>query len=282
MRARLLLVAATLLGLAACQSAKPAAQAAREEMAGPPIVYPAETKRRILAIAVREWQEFGAPEIDFTNGAAQPLLSGLAENDPRVFPNVLAYWNAVRSGWEDYIRDQKLLYQSGNGAWSDEAWSAAFISYVMRSAGVDRDDFPWSAGHRNYIDALIQRHRTYGPAAVFQVYDVTQYAPQPGDLVCADRSLPLSRRITSVAERLAELGSSRPMHCDIVVEVQPGRIGTIGGNVGHSVAKSWFPTDAYGYLLRRLPPRHESERTFFAVIRTNIADPALIALRSGG
>ena len=278
---RRLLAAGALLGLAACQAA-PVTEPGSEELAGPPVAYPADTKRRILAIAMREWQDFGAPEIDFTGFTARPLLAGLPETDPRVFPNLLAYWNSVRSGWQDYIRDQKLLYEAGNGAWTREAWSAAFVSYVMRSAGVDRDDFPWDAGHRTYIDALIQRHRLYGPAAVFQVYDVTQYAPRPGDLICADRSRPLDRRLTSVAERLAEIGRPRGMHCDIVVELQPGRVAAIGGNVGNSVSRSWFPTDADGYLLRREPPLDPSERSFFAVIRTSIPDPPLIARGPAG
>lgn len=275
------LVPAALLLLAACQSGPPARQAVREEPPGPPIAYPAETKRRIIEIAKREWQEFGAPEIDFTGYVAQPVYRGVPENDPRVFPNVLAYWNAVRPGWERYIRKEKSLYQSGAGAWTDEAWSAAFVSYVMRSAGVDRDDFAWNAGHRNYIDAILQRQQTYGASAVFQVYDVNQYAPRPGDLVCADRSSPLSGRISTVAERMAEIGQSRGMHCDLVVEVQYGRIGAIGGNVSQSVTKSWFPTDANGYLLRRVPPQQESERTFFTVIRTGISDPVLVSYRGG-
>ena len=278
---RTFLLAAALLGVTACQSAPPK-QVAREDVPGPPITYPAEAKRRMIAIALREWQEFGAPEVDQTGYVARPLFAGVPENDPRVFPNILAYWNSIRSGWEVYIRNSKARYQGGAGAWTDEAWSAAFISYVMRSAGIDRDDFPWSAGHRNYIDAILQRHRAYGASAVFQAYDINQVAPRPGDLVCADRSTPLSQRISSVAERLAEIGRSRGMHCDLVVEAQYGRIAAIGGNVAQSVAKSWFPVDQNGYLLRRWPPQHESERTFFAVIRTNIADPLLVSMSPPG
>ncbi len=273
---RALLFVVLLFGLAACAGAERAAPSPAD-IAGPPIAYPPETKRRILAIAIREWQEFGAPEVDYSMGTARPIFDGVREDDPRVFPNVLAYWNAVRNGWEDYIRDQKTLYQAGQGGvWTDAAWSAAFISYVMRSAGVDHDDFPWSAGHRNYVDALIERHATYGLDAVFHVYDLEQYAPRPGDLICADRSLPASQRITSVAERVAEFGASRGMHCDIVVDVQPGRVAAIGGNVGHSVTRSWFPTDESGRLLRF--PAGYGDRTFFAVIRTNIPDDAPIAV----
>lgn len=244
---------------------------AQPEPDWPPISYPAGIRERIVAIAEREWREFGAGEIDFTTGEPVPLATGLHETDPRIFPNVMAYWNAVRGRWADYIRDEKFRYQAGEAAWASEAWSAVFVSYVMRTAGIDRDDFPWDAGHRNNIDALIERYNRYGAAAAFTPYDLENYAPRPGDLICADRSRPVEARITTVAERAAESGQSRGMHCDIVTVVQAGRIGAIGGNVADSVSRSWFPTDAYGRLLRPMAGV-PGERTFFAVIRLNVPE----------
>ncbi|MFN4088606.1 MAG: DUF2272 domain-containing protein [Alphaproteobacteria bacterium] len=255
-----------LLFLAACAAVPPPAPE-REE---PPIAYPSAVRDRIVGIAEREWRAFGGAEIDFADGTPREVRPGVHESDPRVFANILAYWNAVRGPWTGYIRDERARYRSGAPTWVAEAWSAVFVSYVMRSAGIDRDDFPWDAGHRNYVDALIARQDRYGAAAAFQPYDVEDYAPEPGDLVCADRSRPVSARIGSVAERAAEAGRSRGMHCDIVAVVEPGRVGAIGGNVADTVALSWFPTDALGRLLR--PASGDpGERTFFAVIRLKVA-----------
>lgn len=265
-----LLAASALLALAAC-AGRPAATVSEAEPEWPPISYPASVRERIVEIAEREWRAFGGTEIDYGDGTANELYGGLRETDPRVFPNVLAYWNSVRGPWADYVRDEKARYQAGQAAWTAQPWSAVFVSYVMRSAGIDRDDFPWDAGHRNYIDALIERHGRYGAAAAFEPYDLEQYAPRRGDLICADRSRPVEQRIATVAERAAEAGRPRGMHCDIVAVVEPGRVGAISGNVADSVARSWFPTDAYGRLLRT-PPSTPGERTFFTVIRLNVPD----------
>ena len=269
--------ACLLLALGACAATPPEQPLAPSEPDWPPISYPASVRERIVGIAEREWREFGATEVDFSTGTAQELFAGLRETDPRIFPNVMAYWNSVRGPWADYIRDEKFRFQAGEPTWTTEAWSAVFVSYVMRTAGIDRDDFPWDAGHRNYIDALIERHRTYGAAAAFEPYDLENYAPRPGDLICADRSRPVERRITTVAERAAETGRSRGMHCDIVTVVEVGRVGAIGGNVADSVARSWFPTDAAGRLLRGDPVSAPGERTFFTVVRLNVPEPAIAA-----
>jgi hypothetical protein len=47
-------------------------------------------------------------------------------------------------------------------------------------------------------------------------------------------------------------------HCDIVTEVQPGRLVTIGGNVNHSVSVTRVPTDSRGLI---------TEPKYFAVIK---------------
>ena len=269
-----LLLAAGLFLLSAC-AGRPPSTAVPAEREWPPISYPASMRARIVEIAEREWRDFGGTEIDFSTGTANEVYTGLRETDPRIFPNILAYWNAVRGRWAGYIREEKSRYQAGQPAWTAEAWSAVFVSYVMRTAGIDGDDFPWDAGHRNYIDALIERQARYGVAAAFQPYDLEQYAPRRGDLICADRSRPADARITTVADRAAEIGSSRGMHCDIVTVVEAGRVGAIGGNVADSVSRSWFPTDGYGRLLRGAPNTGNGERTFFTVIQLNVPDPAV-------
>lgn len=267
-----LAVLVALLFLAACAGPRPAP----EPESHPPISYPAQAKERILSIAYREWLEFRRPVLDQTGSEAEQLRQGYEEGDPQVFAHLQAYWNAVRPEYAGYVRQQRRRYRSGvrEGLWTGEPWSAAFISYVMRSAGIDLDDFEWDAGHRNYVDAAIRSTRRYGREAVFQPYEITEYAPQVGDLVCSDRTMPASERIRTLAERTTELGSDRGMHCDIVVQTLSGRIAVIGGNVRDAVTLSFLPTDREGRLIPWQPADGPETRTFFTVLRTNIPDPS--------
>ena len=55
-----------------------------------------------------------------------------------------------------------------------------------------------------------------------------------------------------------------PGHCDIVVEVRPGEVHAIGGNVRDSVSRSVFPLDANGFL------SPISARPYFTVIENTL------------
>src|SRR5487761_789895 len=90
------------------------------------------------------------------------------------------------------------------------AWSAAFVSYVMRIAGAG-SRFPYSDAHATYID--IAKEMTDGTATGWLIAAAAPdaYAPQPGDLICLGRG---------AAARLTydDLPAGRfPSHCDIVV-----------------------------------------------------------------
>lgn len=262
-----------LLFLAACAGPRQTPEPAPERY--PPISYPYQAKERILSIAYREWLEFRRPVLDQTGEEQRQLSKGYEEGDPEVFPHLQAYWNAVRPDYAGYVRQQRSRHRAGvkQGQWAGEPWSAAFISYVMRSAGIDLDDFEWDAGHRNYVDAAIRSEQRYGQEAVFLPHEITDYAPQVGDLVCSDRSMPPQERIRSLSEREAELDGPRGMHCDIVVETAPGRIAAIGGNVRDAVTLSYLPVNAQGYLVPWQPEDGAETRTFFTVLQTNIPDP---------
>lgn len=270
-RTPLLTVLASVVFLAACAGPRPAP----EPESYPPVSYPPQAKERILSIAYREWLEFGQPILDQTGEEARLLRRGYEESDPQVFPHLQAYWNAVRPEYAGYVREQRRRYRAGvrEGLWRGEPWSAAFTSYVMRSAGIHLYDFEWDAGHRNYVDAAIRSVDRYGREAVFQPYEITEYAPRVGDLVCSDRTMPISERIRTLAQRKAEIGSDRGMHCDIVVQTMAGRIAVIGGNVRDAVTLSFLPTDGAGRLIPWQPVDGAETRTFFTVLRTNIPDP---------
>lgn len=245
---------AALLLLALLQACAPA-PAPTPVAIEPPLSYPPSARDRMLRIATAEWEEWGRQASD-----APPLTR---ESDAANFPRVLAYWRAVPEGDAPIARNRARYRWGSADTWREPAWSAAFISFVMQGAGVDRREFPPSAAHAFYLDALILDAQRFPALAPFVPHDVAARAPQVGDLVCADRS---SRPITTWRERAGDRGSFRPMHCDIVVRVAPGVVEAVGGNLRDAVTLAVMPTDASGRLL----PRGRGEPRFFAVFENRL------------
>lgn len=229
------------LALAACAAPPPPIE--------PPISYPPAAAERVLRFALAEWRDWGG----LVRDAWAPPSPDSPEAAPSNFPRVLAYWRAVEDD-EGAIRDNRPRYMAALGGsvapnpplWAEPAWSAAFISWVFRSAGVDAREFPPNATHSLYLDGLIADARRFPSQAPFLPHAPEEYAPRPGDLVCLDRSRAPLRHWT---ERLAETGHPRPMHCDIVVGTAPGLVEVVGGNVQDAVTLTRYPADVLGRLL---------------------------------
>ena len=207
-----------------------------------------------VALALREWRLFGsriadAPSVD----GPEPPAAEKAERQPGLWQRVGEYWwiglepRAPEIAWTGkHDASGDVFPASEDGRY---AWSAAFISYVMRLAGAG-DRFPYSASHATYVNAAAARKspilRAHAPAA---------YAPKPGDLVCLARG-------SAQTMTYADLPSSSlwPGHCAIVVETGPGTISVVGGNVGDAVALTHVPVTPGGTLADNsgvvLDPRH--------------------------
>ena len=219
----------------------------------PPLPYPPAARERMLRIALAEWEDWGRRERTPGAGAPPSPARPAAETDPANFPRVLAYWRALEDDGGAVARNRPLYAAalSGRaaaaGLWREPAWSAAFVSFVLRGAGVDRREFPPDAAHGAYIDALVRDAERFPALAPFVPREPGAYAPRPGDLVCADRSA--ADPITHWRQRAADGGRFRPMHCDIVVEAGPGSVLAVGGNLGDAVVRTRFPADGSGYLL---------------------------------
>lgn len=240
------LLALLVLPLLAVGCAGPAAAPSE-----PPLPYPASARERILRIALAEWEDWGRVTRDAFVRAPSTGLEGEPEN----FPRVLAYWGAVEYD-HDAVATNRALYASELAAPRDGPrslfakpyWSAAFVAYVMRSAGVGLREFRPSATHAFYLDRLIADAMAYPDLAPFVPRDAAEYAPRPGDLVCFDRS-PRDKALRHWSQRVAEAGVRRPMHCDIVTGAAPGVVEVVGGNVMDAVAMTRIPADAAGRLL---------------------------------
>jgi hypothetical protein len=131
----------------------------------------------------------------------------------------------------------------------DTPWSAAFISYVIRQAGVGVTAFKFGNAHRAYIyDAFAASAAEPTHEAGDRLYracPLTTTKPRPGDLVCQQREPSLADASEeAVRERIrSELGGSaaartiRRTHCDVVasVDAKARKVYVIGGNVVQSV-----------------------------------------------
>ena len=259
-RRRALPLLLPLLAAAACAVAPPPPPE-------PPLPYPPAALQRMLRIAVAEWEDWGRRE--HAPGAAAPAS---AEADPANFPRVLAYWRALGEDEGAAIARNRRLYAAAlnpgragdaGALWREPAWSAAFVSFVLRGAGVDRREFPPNAAHGAYVDALVRDAERFPAFAPFVPREPESYAPRPGDLVCADRG---PDPITHWRQRAADAGRFRPMHCDIVVETGAGFVLAVGGNVGDAVSRTRFPADAAGYLL----PQPPGSPVWFAVFENRL------------
>jgi hypothetical protein len=231
-----------------------------------PITYPPSVRERLLRIAGAEWREWG----QVVSGPDRPPPAPGGEGAVDAFPRVLAYWRAVPSTEAEaaIARNRArwsamLASGAAEGVWAEPAWSAAFVSYVMRSAGVDEREFHASAAHAFYLDAILLDAREFPALAPFVPHDAKAYAPVPGDLVCADRS---RTPLASWRERLAETGQFRPMHCDIVLRAGPGAVEAVGGNVADAVTLTHYPADENGCLL----PRQPGQPVVFTVLENRL------------
>lgn len=226
----------------------------------------AHTRRRIVDIAVQEWAVFGFQTLDLASTETrllpstgvlrlvpdalnpplpQPRLArrtlrlGRREDDARTFRTVAGYWSATPSGPE-ILRDQNAVWRdpAGEGRGWIEPWSAAFVSWVMCEAGLgERDVFARSIAHWEYLDQAIAARQGRAASAAYRAYDLGETEVSPGDLLCNARG---AARYAALADRTAELGEFAPLHCDVVVKIDPDQavILTVGGNVLNSVSLS--------------------------------------------
>jgi hypothetical protein len=230
------LIAALLL--AACEAAPvPPPPVAPQAVAPPPGPVP--------AFATKPDEPFNRADTP-PQGRPVPLPQDKPERQPGLWQRVGEYWwtaLAVPAGapvpHEEYYTG-KHDESSGLFPASDDAryaWSAAFISYVMRVAGAG-PRFPYSANHATYVNAAAAH-----ASPILQALAPPSYAPQPGDLICFGRSGAQSIKFTDLPTSYGW-----PGHCAIVTAIRPGMLDTLGGNVDDAVTLVHVPVTDSGAL----------------------------------
>ncbi len=192
-------------------------------------------RQRIVRLATQELARWN-------NGA-------IKETDPRLRKTLQDYWKtgAGVSYSEDQLGDP--AFQNAH------PWSAAFVSWVMKTAGAG-NAFKYSSSHAVYTRAA-KDNRIANNDNPVKAYRITELAPQVGDLICKSRS--------GSGATYDNIRPGMKTHCDIVTDVRPRSIVTVGGNVNNSVAQKTLRTDANGAI---------AEPNYFAVIRIDSQQPS--------
>lgn len=205
----------------------------------------------------------------------------LVESDPGQLPVLQEYWSAVPG----FGTAGRALAQARLSARDAVPWSAAFVCWVMRRAGVRPGaGFEFSPRHITYIvGALRNRERSDVSRPFWLVDDLElqhEAVPRPGDLVCFNRAAAGAMTRHSV-DRLRQaywengrqdVVPSGSSHCAVVVGTttrgrQRGGV-TVGGNESNSVGRRFLPVDRWGGLL------NPAARNVFGAITLVGCDPA--------
>jgi Uncharacterized protein conserved in bacteria (DUF2272) len=245
MRAAPLLVVALLCGCAQPPSPPPVAQSVVPPFARVP--YQPLSRDAVVAVALREWRLFGSPVDDNPPGSYQPATpEDKPERQQGLWQRVGEYWWLAMNGggreaaWTGKHDADGIVFPANEDG--NYAWSAAFVSYVMRIAGAGTQ-FPYSASHSDYINLAKQMKQgeTSGWSIVAERPE--GYAPQPGDVICLGRGGARDLRYDDLP------AGHFPGHCDIVVDASvPGQISVIGGNVDDAVTMKHVPVTPDGKL----------------------------------
>ncbi len=189
-------------------------------------------------VAAASEHELHRWNIGVGRASEQPYSSYIAE-----------YWSV---GLGIARRDGTTIYVDPGGRPFRPAWSAAFISYIFRTAGAGKH-FLYNQAHIHYV-AQALRDAQLCQSAYFLARDVSQYAPKVGDILVEIRGISAPSWMNLMARygpKLPPEGNFIPMHSDIVVEIEccRTRLRTIGGNLGEgTVAERWWKLNADGTL----------------------------------
>ena len=156
----------------------------------------------------------------------------------------------------------------------DTSWSAAFISYVVKEAGVGPNAFQFSNAHRSYIyDAFAATvAEQAGQDAGERAFRACPLATKPrvGDILCQHRESKFNDKSDEAVRELArsELAGSadartiRRTHCEVVAHVDASarKVYTIGGNANQAVTARKMNLRGRGLKFSALQKGHCGKR----------------------
>ncbi len=198
----------------------------------------------------------GATKTGFikTQVSGQPSLRSAASAQRETLASVaIGQWLRFEKGqgqeqqapFYTYVGEMwQTLGLSLDGRDRDQSWSAAAISFMVRSASnkaAKYRTFKVAAAHATYRPAAINKRINKIDTAPFWGYRLHEVRPEIGDIVCKWRETPRDYDDAAASDAFKS-------HGDIIVSVRPDYVLAIGGNVRNSVNITRYRKTGAGYL----------------------------------
>ena len=234
------------------------------------VPYEPLTRADAVAIAMQEWLAFGQHVDDDPPDTRPPLPADLLpERMPGLWQRVGEYWwlgqnaDQPEAEWTGKHNADGTEFSADRD--DDYAWSAAFISYVMRMAGAG-NGFPYARSHYVYINIAARQALGREMGWVVTARRPSEYAPAAGDIICTGRDRAKHIRFDKLPAR------PFPAHCDIVVATTPaGQLSVVGGNVDHAVTMKHIPVTPDGQIAERNGTVLDKRYDWFVVLQVRYA-----------
>jgi spore germination cell wall hydrolase CwlJ-like protein len=192
------------------------------------LITPDKSVRSIVAAAIKEWEFWGR---------SKP--GAIAHTD-----NEVAFATYIRDTYCKPLSATPTLPDISNDKYF---WSAVAISYMIKQAGIEKEQFTFAQAHSVYIREAIKACKDKNKDKAFWGFriDAPEAILAPGDIVGAGRSEGMT---FDQAQALFNKTVDYESHSDIVVEVRDGEADLIGGNVSDSVTMKTLKLDAKGRI----------------------------------
>ncbi len=223
---------------------------------------------RVAAAACDQHVRWRRP---FITSEGRLASSAVAEGESLGLEGGGAPWRQVAMYWRDAGLLERTsangasdcVYASSNASYPglgcrgfviDKPWSAAFVSWVMKRAGVP--GFRHSSAHYDYLRAA----RSNPAGSPYRLLDPASSPLATGDMLCYVRTNRVygHQGLTAAIDGGAE---GLNTHCDIVVAANPGGDGKlylVGGNVQQAVTMRVLNLNSNGRIWG-LPQRSDGE-----------------------
>ncbi len=181
----------------------------------------AKNLKSVLGVLDHEWKFWGSSKWNLVDGSES---IGHRDDEVAYANYVIQNYNKAGGGNPTVteVQDDKYF------------WSAVGISYVFKTAGFQKKEFPFKQAHHHWIRKFIKSRSDKDKSALYWGYRLHEKkaTPEIGDLVGYTYKKGIS---FEDAQKYFDREKSYPSHTDIVVAKRDREIDVIGFNVRDSV-----------------------------------------------